>query len=66
MKCPNPECNAILNSPYHTICPVCAEPFPIDMLYKEPRETNVRKVLLIIFAFVVIALLILLFVSAFL
>ena len=43
MKCPNPKCGIVLQSPYHTICPLCAEPFPTHMLLKEKQQTHPAK-----------------------
>ena len=53
MKCPNPKCGIELKSPYHTICPVCAEPFPIEMLFQEPKKMNYKY---LIFATIIIAI----------
>ena len=48
MKCPNPKCGIELQSPYHTICPLCAEPFPINMLNKEKQQAQPIKLIVLI------------------
>ncbi len=48
MKCPNPKCGIELQSTFHTVCPLCAEPFPIRMLPKDIQKKQHGKLLLLI------------------
>lgn len=41
--CPNEACSQVLQSPHHTICPVCAEPISPDYIRSKVGDVLFRK-----------------------